>query len=206
MTYHYPSPEPPDRRPLLERASRNIASFIQSFTLVIWAGMVLAVVGLVMKALAIAAGNFVFVFAMAVLVLLFLVQIGVSFFYVITNVRLALLGAISSMALVLGFIALIFRYQAWVGAQIMFFISLPLFVLALVFMVLYFSRKYYVQKPHRLFLYRNLLIPFAFILVLGIIAMTTDTETFNPGEDGRLQESPLRNEAGTDTTDMWRAY
>jgi len=204
---HLSPPDPARLPPLLERAGSAISSFIRSFTWVVWAGMALALVGLAMKVFALASGNFVFVFALAMLVLLFLVQVGMSFFYVITNVRLALLGAISSLALVLGLLALIFYFQAWVGRQVMCWIALPVWVLMATYMVIYFRSSCYMQKPHRLFLYRNLLVPVVFVLALGLMAVVTGPDTFNPGEEaGRRQRTPVDTAPETDTTDMWRAY
>ena len=209
MTYNPAPTEPNEGRSFSENAGARVASFIRSFTTVLYVGMAMALVGLVLKFFALAAGNFLFVFAMAFLALLFLVQIGVSFFYVISNVRLALLGAISSAALVLGFLALVFRYQDWLGWQVMFFIALPLLLLTAVFLGMYLAQWRRLPKPHYNFLYRNLLFPYLFILVLGIVSLIMDADRFNQRDAGRLHESPLDNrteETTTDTADMWRAY
>lgn len=202
-------PDPIDReeeRSLVTQISYRISSFIRSFTTVLFVGMGMATIGLAMKYMALTGGSFVFVFAMAVLVMLFMVQIGLSFFYVITNVRLALLGAITSVALALGFLALIFRFQNWVGWQVMFFIALPLFVLAAIFIGKYLAKRVELQKPHRHFLYRNVLFPYLFILALGLTSLFVDAALFNREKNDGLQNSPIRNDAAEDTTDMWRAY
>ncbi|MCC9137139.1 hypothetical protein ACFSKU_20780 [Pontibacter silvestris] len=129
MTYNLSPHKPEGERSLGAGANARIASFIHSFTLVLYVGMLMVLVGLVMKYLAVTGGSFVFVFAVAVLSLFFLIQIGLSFFYVIAKVRLALLGALSSVALVLGYLALLFRFQNWFGWEIIYFIALPLFLL-----------------------------------------------------------------------------
>lgn len=188
-------------------AKYRISSFIKSFTILLYVGMGMAVVGLVMKYAAVTGGSFVFVFAMAVLSLLFLVQIGLSFFYVIANIRLALLGAFCSVSLVAGFLALIFRYQDWFGWQIMFFIALPMYLLSAIFLGTYLGRLEEQPKPHRRFLNRNLLVPYLFILVLGLTSFVVDADSFNREENDRLQQSPLENQVqDQDTTDLWRAY
>ena len=208
MTYQ-PQQRPPDgERSLVESVSYRLSSFIRSFTTVLYAGMALALVGLVMKFLAITGGSFVFVFSMAVLMLLFLVQVGLSFFYIVSSVRLALLGAVSSLALVLGLLALIFRYQAWYGGQVVLFIALPLYLLTGVLLMLYLRDFSKLHEPLRTFLYRNLLIPFGFVLVLGIVSFVVNSEAYNKEDDGMLQESPLQNKSDVadDTSGMWRAY
>lgn len=197
---------PPDERAPAKTAGYRISSFIRSFTIVIFVAMGMAVVGLVMKIAALVPGNYVFVFAMAVLALLFLVQIGLSFFYVISNVRLALLGSVCSVALVLGFTALIFRYQDWFGWQITFFIALPVYIITAYFMFRYFRKRHTLQRQQRVFLYRNLIIPYLFVLMLGLVSAFAGTRLLNKHPDQRLQSSPVDNEAAPDTSGMWRAY
>jgi MFS family permease len=200
MTYHLNPSNNPDGRPFLdESVSQQLASFIRTFTMVVYSVMGMAVLGLLLKVLAVTGGSFVFVFSMAMLLLLFLVQVGLSFFYVIANVRLALLGAFCSLALVSGFLALIFRYQDWFGWQMLFLAALPLYLLAAVFMVLYFRRYRRLHEPLRHFLYRNLLLPLAFLLVLAIVSLLVDADVFNRGDEGWLEESPLQTETGADT-------
>lgn len=196
---------PNDGAPV-KTASSRISAFIRSFTMVIFVAMAMAVVGLTMKFSAIGAGNYVFVFAMAVLALLFLVQIGLSFFYVISNVRLALLGSICSVALVLGFVALIFRFQDWYGWQVTFFIALPIFLVTAYFMLKYFTKRHSLQKQHRVFLYRNLIFPYLFIFTLGLISAFAGQQLFNNQPTHKLQNSPVDTDTASDTSGMWRAY
>ncbi|MFD2246383.1 hypothetical protein [Pontibacter ruber] len=195
-----------DRRSLGESVSHQLISFVRSFTTVLYVVMGMALLGLVLKFAAVTGGSFLFVFSMAMLMLLFLVQVGLSFFFVIANVRLALLGAFCSLALVSGFLALIFRYQDWFGWQMLFFVALPLYLLAAVFLVLYFRRYRRLHEPLRNFFYRNLLIPLALLLALAIISLLVNADVFNRSNEEWLEESPLETEAGTDTTGMWRGY
>lgn len=195
----------PEERAPAKTAGDRIAAFIRSFTKVIIVAMGMAVVGLAMKFAAIGSGNYVFVFAMAVLALLFLVQIGLSFFYVISNVRLALLGSICSVALVLGLTALIFRYQDWYGWQITFFIALPVFIVTAYYLFRYFRKRNTLQQQHRAFLQQNLILPYLFILMLGLVSAVAGTRLIQSPPDHRLQNSPVDAQT-TDTTGMWRAY
>ena len=168
--------------------------------------MVLAIGGLAMKFFAITGGSYVFVFATAFLALLFLVQIGLSFVYAVSNIRLALLGAVSSVALVLGMLALIFRYQHWVGWQVMCFTALPLFLLAALFMAAYLRRRHLLPAAHRAFLYRNLALPFGFLLALAVLALITDTRRLQDISDVRLKDSPVDHDTTRDTSGTWKAY
>jgi hypothetical protein len=206
MTFQPQPLQPDEERSLAEGVSYRLSSFIRSFTTVLYVGMGMALVGMVMKLWGLTGGNFVFVFAMAVLMLLFLVQVGLSFFYILSNVRLALLGSVSSLALVLGFLALVFRYQNWYGWQVVLFAALPMYLLTGVLLYLYLRKYSRLQAPLRDFFYRNLLIPFGFLLALGIVSFLVDAETFNQEEDGMLQNSPLERDAAEDTTGLWRAY
>ncbi|WP_299705456.1 hypothetical protein [uncultured Pontibacter sp.] len=198
-----------DNRPSLVANVRDqLTAFIQSFTMVLYVAMGLAVVGVVMKFFGITGGSFVFVFSMAVLLLLFLVQVGLSFFYIISNIWLALLGAISSLSLVMSFVALIFRYQNWYGWQLVFFVALPMYILVGVLLFLYLRRYRKLHEPLRDFFYRNLVVPFAFLFVLGLVAFLFRTERFNKEDDPVLQESPIPAERADaeDTTGLWRGY
>lgn len=198
--------QPDEERSLVESVSYRLSSFIRSFTTVLYVGMGMALVGMVMKLWGLTGGNFVFVFAMAVLMLLFLVQVGLSFFYILSSVRLALLGSVSSLSLVLGFLALVFRYQNWYGWQVVFFAALPMYLLTGVLLYLYLQKYRRMHAPLRYFFYRNLLIPFGFLLALGIVSFLMDAEAFNQEEDGLLQNSPLERDTAEDTTGRWRAY
>jgi MFS family permease len=208
MTFE-PHPLHQHERPSLVANVRDqLTSFIRSFTMVLYVAMGLAVVGVVMKFFGITGGSFVFVFSMAVLLLLFLVQVGLSFFYIISNIWLALLGSISSLSLVMSFLALIFRYQNWYGWQLVFFIALPMYILVGVLLFLYLRRYRKLHEPLRDFFYRNLVVPFVFLFVLGMVAFLFRAERFNKEDDPVLQESPIPADgtAADDTTGMWRGY
>lgn len=195
-----------DGRAPVKTVSYKIGSFIRSFTHLEFAAMGMAVVGLIMKFTAVTGGSYVFVFAMAMLALLYLIQIGLSFFYVVSNVRLALLGSMCSVALVLGFMALIFRYQNWYGWQVTSFIALPVFLVTAYFIFNYFRKRHALKKQHRTFLFQNLVVPYLFILILTAFAAFADTDRFKQQSTDRLDDSPLKNSESSDTTGMWRAY
>ncbi|MBD1398086.1 hypothetical protein H9Q13_12995 [Pontibacter sp. JH31] len=197
-----------DKQSLVANVRHQLTSFIRSFTTILYVAMGMAVVGVVMKFLGLTGGSFVFVFSMVVLLLLFLVQVGLSFFYIVSNIWLALLGSISSLSLVMSFVALIFRYQNWYGWQVVFFVALPLYILVGLLLFLYLRRYKKLHEPLRYFFYRNLVVPFGFLLVLGIVSFLFSADKFNTEQDDILRESPVPGAAATedDTTGMWRAY
>ncbi|WP_299984512.1 hypothetical protein [uncultured Pontibacter sp.] len=197
-----------EKRSLIADVRYQLISFIRSFTLVLYVALGMALVGVAMKFIGLTGGSFVFVFAMAVLILLFLVQVGLSFFYIVSNVWLALLGALSSFSLVTGLLALIFRYQNWYGWQVIFYAVVPLYILVGVLLFLYLKRFRKLHEPLRDFFYRNLVFPFVFVLLLGIVSFMFSADRFNKEEDPMLQESPIPADgaAAEDTTGMWRAY
>ncbi|MDX5420028.1 MAG: hypothetical protein LPK09_12500 [Hymenobacteraceae bacterium] len=208
MTFEPHPSHQQDSRSLIANVRYQLTSFIRSFTMVLYVAMGMAVVGVVMKFLGVTGGSFVFVFSMAVLMLLFLVQVGLSFFYIISNIWLALLGSISSLSLVMSFLALIFRYQNWYGWQVIFYVALPLYILVGVLLFLYLRRYKKLHEPLRDFFYRNLVVPFGFLLVLGVVSFMFSAEKFNIEQEDRLQESPIPGgeAADSDTAGMWRAY
>ena len=180
-----------ENRSLIADVRYQLISFIRSFTLLLYVAMGLAVVGVAMKFLSLTGGSFVFVFAMAVLVLLLLVQVGLSFFYIVSNVWLALLGAFSSFSLVSGLLALIFRYQNWYGWQVIFYAVVPLYLLAGVLLFLYLKRFQKLHEPLHKFFYRNLVFPFVFVLLLGVVAFMFSADQYNQEDDPVLQRSPI---------------
>jgi hypothetical protein len=173
------TPETAASRNLLEEVNHRITSFVRTFTVVLYLAGAGAGAGLVMRYLEVTGGVFLFVFCMALLVLLFMVQIGLSFFYIIANIRLAFLGAGGSFSLMLGTLALIFRYQDWWGWAFMFFITVPVYVISSIFLGMYLAPKRALQSMQRKFLYRNLLIPFLFVLLLALLAFDTDASRRN---------------------------
>ena len=193
-----------EKRSLVADVRHQLISFIRSFTLLLYIVMGMAVVGVAMKFMGLTGGSFVFVFAMAVFMLLLLVQVGLSFFYIVSSVRLALLGAFCSFSLVTGLLALIFRYQNWYGWQIIFYAVVPLYLLVGVLLFLYLRRFRKLHEPLRKFFFRNLVFPFFFLLLLGAVSFMFSAERYNKEEDPVLQESPIPIDA--DTTGLWRAY
>ena len=185
------SPLRHERRSLVADVRYQLISFIRSFTLLLYVAMGMAVVGVAMKFLGLTGGSFVFVFAMAVLVLLLLVQVGLSFFYIVSNVWLALLGAFSSFSLVSGLLALIFRYQNWFGWQVIFYAVVPLYLLSGVLLFLYLKRFQKLHEPLHKFFYRNLIFPFVFVLLLGIVSFMFSADRYNQEDDPVLQRSPI---------------
>ncbi len=173
-------------RNLVEEVNVRITSFVNTFRVILFGTGLLAVVGLVMRYYAVTGGNAVFVIAMVGLVLLFMIQIGLSFFYIIANLKLAFLGAVGSFALMLGSLALIFRFQDWWGWQFMFFIAIPIYMISSIFLGMYLARKRALKPMQRKFLYRNLLIPFLFLLLLAILSFALDTDPYR-------QDNPFRD-------------
>lgn len=146
--------------------------FTDRFSVAVLAGSALALVGMLMKMKALPGAGLVFVLAMGLLMLLLVLQILVSFVYVTNHWPLALLGAFCSLGLALGFLAIIFRYQLWMGWRIMLIISLPVYLLSGVCLLVFLLRRKRLHGTQRKFLYRNLLIPFAFTMLLFLIAFS----------------------------------
>jgi hypothetical protein len=172
----------------LEDINYRISNFINTFTTILYVAMAMAVGGVIMKFLAINGGSYVFIFSVIVLTLIFLVQIGLSFAFIVSHVRLALLGAFGSLALALGFLAILFRYQGWLGWQIMYFIALPIFLITAFFLGKYLSRHEKLHHNQTRFLNRNLLYPYILAFVLGIASFVVDFR--QPSRNIILENAP----------------
>ena len=142
--------------------------------MVLFIAMLMAVAGLLMKILEMNGGSYVFIFSIIVLMLMFLVQIGLSFFYIVSHVKLALLGAFGSLALALSFLAVLFRFQGWPGWQIMYLISLPIFLITAFFLGRYLNHHEKLHHNQSRFLYRNLLFPYVLAFVLAVSSFVID--------------------------------
>ena len=157
-----------------EDINYRISSFINTFTTILYVVIVMALGGIAMKFFQMKGGNYVFIFSVLILTLLFLVQVGLSFFYIVSHIRLALLGAFGSLALALAFMAILFRYQGWLGWQIMYFIALPIFLITAFFLGRYLSAHEKLHHNQTRFLHRNLLFPYGLAFVLGIASFILD--------------------------------
>lgn len=155
---------------LIDDINYRISTFIRTFTVVVQVALAGALTGLLMRWFFISGGSFIFIFSMVFLTLLFLAQIGLSFFYIISNIKLSLLGAFSSLALALSFLALIFRFQQWPGWQVMLFIAAPVFIITAVLVGMYLAKAHEKRRGQRRFLIRNLLIPYIFIIALAVLS------------------------------------
>lgn len=178
----------------LEDINFRISSFINTFTTVLYVVLAMALAGIGMKFFEMNGGNYVFIFSVIILTLMFLVQIGLSFFYIVSHVKLALLGAFGSLALALGFMAIMFRYQGWLGWQIMYFIALPIFLITAFFLGKYLARHEKLHHNQTKFLYRNLLFPYLLVFVLGIASFLLDFR--RPGHQQETGLPPANQEQG----------
>jgi hypothetical protein len=180
----------PETATPLEDINYRISSFINTFTTILYVALAMAVGGIVMKFLQINGGSYVFIFSVIILTLIFLVQIGLSFFFIVSHVKLALLGAFGSLALGLGFLAILFRYQGWIGWQIMYFIALPIFLITAFLLGKYRSRHEKLHPNQLRFLNRNLLFPYILAFVLGIASFVIDFRDRQPNRNIILENAP----------------
>lgn len=158
----------------LEDINYRISSFINTFTTILYVVIVMSVGGLAMKFFQMNGANYVFIFSVLILTLMFLVQIGLSFFYIVSHVKLALIGAFGSLALALAFMAILFRYQGWAGWPIMYFIALPIFLITAFFLGKYLAGHEKLHHNQTKFLHRNLLLPYVLAFGLGIGSFLMD--------------------------------
>ncbi len=176
----------------------RINRFVDGFAKWLLIAMILASAGILMKMWALPAGGFVFVFSVLVLTILFIIQIALSFVYIVSNVRLALLGSFCSLGLVMAFLAIIFRYQVWFGWQIMLIITMPMYFLSALVLVYFLINKRKFHTSHYKFLVKNLVVPFVFTMVLLLVSFVlspgTFYETFTPRKIQKEERKKLEAE------------
>ena len=144
----------------------RLNKFLKAFTRVLYLMGGVVLLSITLKLLHLPGGFVLFIFSMTAISFLFLLQTGISFVYVFSNAALAFLGAISSLTVGLSCITLVFLFQQWWGTSIMLFLTLPLLVLSLIFLVAFFISGRHRHMFHRKFLYFNILAPFLYLLVL----------------------------------------
>ena len=186
---------PNDNSNQLEDINFRISSFINTFTTILYVVIVMAISGIAMKFFQVNGGNYVFIFSVLILTLMFLVQIGLSFFHIVAHIKLALLGAFGSLALALAFMAILFRYQGWLGWQIMYFIALPIFLITAYFLGRYLANDEKLHHNEARFLHRNLLFPYVIAFVLGISSFVIDDR--KPNRNIILDSSQEQNALDT---------
>ncbi|GEO05302.1 hypothetical protein AAE02nite_29660 [Adhaeribacter aerolatus] len=128
----------------------------------------LVLVGLLLKFTHLPGEQVVFVVAMSFLAFLFLLQTGLSFVFVFAHVKLAFLGAFSSLSVALSCMTLVFVYEDWWGTYLMVLLTGPLLFISLLILGGYFLSGEHRHTTHRKFIYINILLPYLFIFLLWL--------------------------------------
>ena len=115
-----------------------------------------------------------FVITTGSVVVLFLGQMLLSFYFILRNLWVALLGAFSSLAIAVGFMAVLFIFQDWWGWSILVVLAAPLAVITFLCLLVYTLNQIYRggHRRQRQFLLLNLLVPFACLLFISLLAIT----------------------------------
>ena len=165
----------------------RLRNFVKAFTRILYLMGGVVLLSIILKLLHLPGGFILFIFSMMTVAFLFLLQTGISFIYVFSNAALAFLGAFSSLTVALSCITLVFLFQHWWGTSIMLFLTLPLLVLSLIFLIAFFVSGRHRHMSHRKFLYFNILAPFLYLLVL-CSAFYLYQSSREPDETGRRED------------------
>ena len=106
---------------------------------------------------------------MAAVAFLLFLQTGISFVFVFTHFKLALLGAFSSLSVGMACVAMLFLFQEWWGSQLLILLTMPLLLLSLIFFIIYLVKEDCKRRSHRRFLYYNIAGAYLFLLLLWLI-------------------------------------
>lgn len=165
----------------------RLNAVIKKFTSALFLAAAGALVGLLLKFMHITGEQVVFVLAMSVVCLLLFLQTGISFVYVFSHFKLAFLGAFSSLSVGMACIATIFLFENWWGSHLLFFLTMPLLLLSLLFLVFYLIRNEHQRRPHRRFLYYNIVGAYVFLLLLWLIYLVHQQVSPNKREERELK-------------------
>ncbi|PSR55802.1 hypothetical protein AHMF7605_21030 [Adhaeribacter arboris] len=148
----------------------HIRSFMAGYSKCIYLNLVLTGIGLYLQYFQQLTDK-LFVFTLGSLGLLFLGQMLLSFSFMLKNLWVALLGSFCSLALATGFTAVLFTFQGWWGARILLTLTAPLGVITFLVLIGYlFTQRNQYHKRQNHFLFFNLLIPFAVLLLLSVMS------------------------------------
>jgi hypothetical protein len=137
-------------------------------------GLVVASVGIVMKALLINGGAFLLLLSLTFLSILAFVQCKQAISKLSGSIRI--LSALMSVTLSIAFIGILFRYMFWSGWSPMLTISIYLFVV--ISMILVATYREILTEINKKFVQLNLLLPWFWIFVFGSIPYSLTEETF----------------------------
>ncbi len=181
-------------KPLQANLNTRLVDFINRFAKLLFLAELGVIIGLVLNFTHVPGEHVVFVFAIFILTFLLLLQTGLSFIFIFSHMRLAFLGGLTSMTAALICVTHLFLFEQWWGGFIMIFLTVPMVIICLGFMIFYFITGQHRHTTHRKFVYFNILAPFVFAVLLWFTYLIHQQASPNEQEKRRMhnQEEGLR--------------
>ncbi len=136
----------------------------------------LSLLGFIFKIALIPGGGFLLILSLGLLSVLFLLQFILTFIKIKNNVTLTVLSLLMSLSLSLSVITVLFRYQWWTGWDFFYFLSTPLFVIMSILFFVFYNKI--MTLEHKKYILKNIIVPWIFILIFGILPLIFSKKTF----------------------------
>ena len=135
-----------------------------------------SLLGFIFKMTSIPGGGILLTLGLSFASVLTFIQLRFSLNQIKNNQALKITSASMSLTLSISFIGILFRYQWWPGWNLYYFLAIPLFViLTIVFFSIWNKFK---ESEYRKYITRNILLPWIFAFVFGIIPLVVSYKTF----------------------------
>ena len=139
-------------------------------------GLVISLIGILLKMVHISGGGMILTMSLSSLSIVAFIRLALSIGEINNNKVLKILTASMSFTLAISFIAILFRYQFWPGWHLCFIVGTVLYIpLSILFIIFY---KKLISAEFKKMLIINLLIPWAFIFIFGVLHYLLSSESF----------------------------
>jgi len=135
-----------------------------------------ALLGFIFKMTLIPGGGILLTLSLSLLSVLFFLQFILTFIKIKNNVTLTVLSSLMSLTLSISLITILFRYQWWTGWDFFYFLCTPLFVILTILFFVFLNKI--MTLEHKKYILKNIIIPWIFILIFGILPLIFSKKTF----------------------------
>ena len=147
---------------------------------------VVVLIGVAFKALLIPSGSLILIIGCCSSCIITFIQLILSFVKIKNNLVLSFLAASLNFLLMFCFVAILINYMWWSGGQTMLVALTPIFVILVILFIL--LKNKYLKSEYESFFTKNLLVPYVFVFVLGIVALLfSDRAFYNTFSQKRVQ-------------------
>ena len=140
------------------------------------AGLIISLIAILLKILTIEGSGLLFTIAMLFLSILAFVQFFLFLINIQNNKFLKVMGALISYSFSIMFVALLFRFQWWMGYH--FMLATGTILLVILSAIFFFNRSRVMEEGHRKTIRTNLILPWCFVGLFTFLHYILPDETF----------------------------